>query len=236
MRAASATGTMTEDGRSSKGSLLRAESQGDGLSPCLGSARGHDHPRAYAPWAAPGAASSDSAGRTAPPTTPPATAPYNNTPRSRSPHRRGPAPTSLPPSGCSAPPSPKLAARRAEREALTASRHPLPARSEVEQDVCSAEPGRQVVPRRPFAECRGAGLSKHKVAATFAPASPDGAPAAVACDGVVVLAPVDFWAVGRVQQSAPPTTLLVLSRTGSELGRSSTSASRRGVCCHRGLR
>ena len=46
------------------------------------------------------------------------------------------------------------------------------------------------------------GLSKHEVAATLATASPDGAPAAVADrDGVAVLAPADFCAVGRVQQS-----------------------------------
>ena len=45
-------------------------------------------------------------------------------------------------------------------------------------------------------------LSKHQVAATLATASPDGAPAAVAHrDGVAVLAPADFCAVGRVQQS-----------------------------------
>ena len=84
-------------------------------------------PARSAPSAAPGAASSGAAGKTAPRTTPPATAPCSNTSPSRSPARRGPVPTSPPPSGWSAPPSPNGRPAGPSAKRLTASRHPLPA-------------------------------------------------------------------------------------------------------------
>ena len=83
-------------------------------------------PRASAPSDAPGAASCGAAGTTTPPTTPRATAPCNDTSPSPSPHRRAPCPTSLPPSGCSAPPSPNGRPAGPSAQRLTASRHPLP--------------------------------------------------------------------------------------------------------------
>jgi transposase len=77
------------------------------------------------PSAARGAASCGAAGRTACPTTQPATAPCRSTALSPSQPRRGPAPTSLPPSGCSAPPSPARRPAGPSAKRLTASRHPL---------------------------------------------------------------------------------------------------------------
>ncbi len=59
-------------------------------------AAGHDHQRAIAPSAAPGAASSGAAGKTVPPTTQPATARSKRTARSRSPPPRAPGPTQPP--------------------------------------------------------------------------------------------------------------------------------------------
>jgi hypothetical protein len=83
-------------------------------------------PARYAPSDAPGAVSCGAAGKTVSLTTRPATAPYNSTSRSRSRAHRGPAPTSLPPSGCSAPTSPKRRPAGSSAKRLTASRHPLP--------------------------------------------------------------------------------------------------------------
>ena len=64
-------------------------------------------------------------------------------------------------------------------------------------------PGRRVVPDDRLLSAAALRLSKHEIAAaTLAPASPDGAPAAVAHrDSVAVLALADFCAVGREQQS-----------------------------------
>ena len=88
-------------------------------------------PARYALSVAPGAASSGAAGKTAAPTTQPNTAPCNNTARSQFPRRRARCPTSLPPSGCSAPPSPNRRPAGPSAQRLTASRHPL-ARSGVD--------------------------------------------------------------------------------------------------------
>jgi transposase len=71
-----------------------------------------------APSAAPYAASSGAAGKTAPPTTQPDTPGCNSTSPSPSPTRRAPGPTSPPPSEWPAPLSPARAAQRAERTAL----------------------------------------------------------------------------------------------------------------------
>ena len=78
-----------------------------------------------APSAAPGAACSGAAGKTAPHTTQPATAACNATPPSPSRPRRAPGPTSPPPSGWPAPPSPKRRPAGPSAQRLTASRQPL---------------------------------------------------------------------------------------------------------------
>jgi hypothetical protein len=69
-------------------------------------------------------------------------------------------------------------------------------------DCCSAEPGRRVVPRRPFAECRGAESEQARGRRDARYCFARRTQAAVAHrDGVAVLAPADFCAVGLVQQS-----------------------------------
>jgi transposase len=82
-------------------------------------------PGRCAPSAVPGAVSCGAAGKIESRTTPPATAPCNGTARSPSRRRRGPAPTLLPPSGCSATPSPEGRPNGPSAQRLTTSRHPL---------------------------------------------------------------------------------------------------------------
>ena len=85
--------------------------------------RGHDHPRAIRTLGRAWCRVLWRCCKTAPPTTPPNIAACSNTSPSPFPARRGPAPTSLPPSGWPATPSPEGRPRRAEREALIG--HPL---------------------------------------------------------------------------------------------------------------
>ena len=68
---------------------------------------------------------------------PPNIAACSNTSRSPFPARRGPAPTSLLPSGWPAPPSPNRRPAGPSAKRLTASRHPL-TRGGLTQDVCIA--------------------------------------------------------------------------------------------------
>jgi transposase IS116/IS110/IS902 family protein len=88
-------------------------------------ARGHTTPARCAPSGVLGAGSCGAAGKTGWCTTRLATAPCNNTSPSPSRRHRAPGPTSLPPSGCSAPPSPHGRTAGPSAQRLTASRHPL---------------------------------------------------------------------------------------------------------------
>ena len=98
-------------------------------------------PARYVPSGGRGLGSYGAARKTVCPMTPPATAPCNDISLSPFPHRRAPAPTSLPHSGWPAPLSPEGRPAGPSAQRLTASRHPL-SRPGVDTGRLLSLPGR----------------------------------------------------------------------------------------------